>query len=90
MSAHEILAVALGRVLAAGHRPPCAGGPDWWVSDHAEIRARAAELCSDCPLVSPCEVAGRDEDFGVWGGVDRSQATPAQRRGRRAQRQEPA
>lgn len=82
-TAHEALAAALGRVLADGLRPPCTDGTGRWTGDHAEIRAKAVELCGSCALIEPCALAGEDEDFGVWGAVDVSDR-PTQRRRRAA------
>jgi|GEM_PF-3570253 len=68
-------------LAAAGVRPPCA--PPWggegspWLSERPEIREWAAKQCTRCPALAECKAAGRREEFGVWGAVDR---TPRRRR----------
>lgn len=90
-TAHEDLSRVLAAVLARDRQPPCCDGTGRWLSDHAEIRAKAVELCGSCSLIEPCALAGESEDFGVWGGQDRTAQTPAQRRRtQRARRSEVA
>jgi hypothetical protein len=43
--------------------------------DAAYRQARA--LCARCPVVEQCGKAGRGERFGVWGGTDPAQRSPA-------------
>lgn len=31
----------------------------------------AAKVCKECPLREQCEVAGKNECIGMWGGVSR-------------------
>ncbi len=78
-TAHEDLSRVLAAVLARDRQPPCCDGTGRWLSDHAEIRAKAVELCGSCALIEPCRAAGESEDFGVWGAVDVSDR-PTQRR----------
>lgn len=35
----------------------------------------AADACAACPVRGICEEMGRDEPFGVWGGISRSDRT---------------
>lgn len=32
---------------------------------------KAQAICVTCPVRVPCEEAGRDMDYGIWGGVPR-------------------
>lgn len=34
----------------------------------------AAEACSHCPLRRQCEELGKDESYGMWGGVARTKS----------------
>jgi hypothetical protein len=75
--ASERLTKALADLAAHGLRQHCAD-PELshlWLSDHADERAVAAILCAGCPVELLCWDAARarDERFGVWGGVDRTQ-----------------
>ncbi|MGZ4516417.1 MAG: WhiB family transcriptional regulator [Mycobacteriaceae bacterium] len=56
---------------------PCRDAPEKWVSDHAAARREAAALCRDCPILTDCyeRAMTNRETFGVWGGVDFSDAT---------------
>lgn len=62
--------LALRRALVATP-VPCQQTPDLWISDDAEERAVAAELCAGCPLLEECNAAAvaNKEEF-VWGGQD--------------------
>lgn len=35
----------------------------------------AAEACANCPLREQCEKLGKDEPYGMWGGVSRTKST---------------
>lgn len=35
----------------------------------------AAEACAGCPLREQCEEIGKDEPYGMWGGVSRTKST---------------
>lgn len=72
MTAHDTLAGALRSLLDGGRWPVCTQDPDAWLSEEPEERAEAARWCADCELLDPCWVAGIDERFGVWGGLDRT------------------
>lgn len=50
--------------------PPCAPDPEPWFAAQPSIRARAARRCTGCPILQACREAGRDEIWGVWGGID--------------------
>lgn len=71
---------ALDRALAATGRPACAAEPEAWLSDDPEDRELAAMYCPGCPVLRECRAVGRTEDFGVWGGEDR---TPISKKGKR-------
>jgi len=67
---------ALITLAAQGQRPRC-GDPEthWlWLSEAAGERAIAAEWCAGCPVLRACGDAAeyRGEQFGVWGGLDRT------------------
>jgi hypothetical protein len=69
------LAEALAALLDQDDRPPCCW-PDvggWWLSESADARARAAEHCHGCGILTDCREAAEDnrEVFGV----DRTPAT---------------
>lgn len=52
--------------------PLCASHPDadmWFRDDNASIAAAKA-ICARCPIRDRCAEAGRDEAWGVWGGLD--------------------
>lgn len=46
--------------------------PALWFSDYQGDRARAAGLCSPCPLLAACQTFGLKtrQEWGVWGGID--------------------
>ncbi|SNC71549.1 hypothetical protein SAMN05445756_1534 [Kytococcus aerolatus] len=82
--AHAALAVALARAAARGEHVPCRGRDGLlWVSDSAEDRALAAELCTGCPALVECDAVGQHETWNVWAGVDREAAAAARRAARR-------
>jgi Transcription factor WhiB len=56
-----------------------------WLSEYADERASAAEMCIGCPVLTECDRAATarlEERFGVWGGVDytkrQGEALPAE------------
>jgi WhiB family redox-sensing transcriptional regulator len=54
----------------------CRGMPTkWWFPERpptgpmiADMR-KAKAICADCPVRLPCMEDGRDELYGIWGGV---------------------
>ena len=76
----EFLALAVALAAVDG-RVPCRGREEWQCDD-AGARAKAADACWDCPLLTACaEYAdAADERHGVWAGVDR---TTTRTKGRR-------
>ena len=77
------LDAGLLRMAADGQRPICSTYPSKWMSDDRDERESAAAECATCPVLNACRDAGTDEEFGVWGGEDRTpsrgrpkQATP--------------
>jgi hypothetical protein len=51
-------------------RLECTDDPDlWFRTDEASVAA-AKRICARCPLRNPCAEQGRDEAWGVWGGLD--------------------
>ncbi len=76
MTAVEVLASELFRLTEQGVRVPCHDA-DEWTSDHADDRAYAAALCRPCPVLALCRQAADEvKATYVWGGVDRTTATP--------------
>ena len=78
MTARDDLDRALLDLAVDGRRPRCAEPADHelWTSDDRAERARAAELCTACPLLRPCAAAA-EEERDTWttrGGVDRRPA----------------
>lgn len=73
MSARDRLDRALLDLAADGRRPRC-GEPashHLWTSEDRAERARAARLCSACPILRQCGLAAEEEqELFVWGGVD--------------------
>lgn len=73
MTAHEDLRDALVALLRDGDRPPCCWpdvGP-WWTADDHETRARAAEHCHGCAILTPCHAAA-ESTRERFGGVGRT------------------
>ena len=55
--------------------------PERWIGDDPEARAFAASECTGaCPVLKECRAAGRLEEHGVWGGIDRSKTTRRKKR----------
>ena len=44
-------------------------GGDLWFPDKGEPTAGVKFVCRRCPVRAPCAEAGRDEQFGIWGGL---------------------
>ena len=79
--AHQALNAALTNAVSRALFVPCAGpwdGDSPWLSDDPDERRWAARLCAGCPAITECYEAGELEEFGVWGGVDRT-APPSSR-----------
>ena len=79
VAAHEPLTAALQHL---DQPTPCAGSTRW-IDDDVTIRAEAAEECSGCSIISQCAAAGALEQFGVWGGIDRTPVAAARLTARR-------
>ena len=54
----------------------CKGKTGIFFAPHAERpqarlrrEAIAIALCLSCPLLDECRQAGRDEEYGIWGGT---------------------
>ncbi|MFF0481090.1 WhiB family transcriptional regulator [Streptomyces sp. NPDC004435] len=54
---------------------PCETDPEVWFSMKAEDVQAAKDACSFCPVREECAEMGRNEEFGIWGGL-----TPAELR----------
>jgi Transcription factor WhiB len=76
MTATDELNRALLSLAADGDRPRCSDPitRELWTAEHAAHRAIAVKWCKRCPVLVLCRQAAeeRNEQFGVWGGVDRS------------------
>ena len=73
MTARDDLDRALLDLAAEGRRTRCAEPADhmWWTSEEADERARAARLCTGCPVLRLCAVAAEEDgELFVWAGVD--------------------
>jgi hypothetical protein len=75
--AADRLTKALIDTAALGLRHNC-GDPEtahMWLSESETERAQAARLCNGCPVSLECwgAAVARDEKFGVWSGIDRTQ-----------------
>ena len=81
MTARDQLDAALTALAAAGQPWPC-HDRDEWTSEHASIRAEAAQACRFCPVeLAVCRAAGEAPPsrhrWGVWGGTDLDPTTTA-------------
>lgn len=45
--------------------------PMWDSSALVSDKREAMRLCGECPVLAQCTEAGRDEIYGIWGGVDK-------------------
>jgi WhiB family redox-sensing transcriptional regulator len=52
-----------GHLLALFFAPPFEREPD-----RRNRLATAAQLCARCPVRADCQAAGRNENWGMWGG----------------------
>lgn len=41
------------------------------------VRTLVATYCRVCPVIAECALAGRDEPYGIWGGVYRRKGRAA-------------
>lgn len=57
----------------------CEADPDLWFSERAEDIAQAKEACGFCPVRTECAELGKNEEFGVWGGMTPEERRSAQR-----------
>lgn len=55
---------------------PCKGKTNLFFSGFDKQVARAKAICATCPYSEPCQIAGREEPFGIWGGVPRRRGSP--------------
>ena len=63
-------------------RAACTNRPDLnWFADTTVEAKRAIAVCRTCPVSKPCceEADRRKEQWGIWGGVNRSGRTAARR-----------
>lgn len=74
--ASERLTKAIIDAAARGELTHCADSEvsHLWLSENDHERALAARLCAGCPVHLECwaAAAARREQFGVWGGIDRT------------------
>jgi hypothetical protein len=72
-AAQEAMRTAVKAARADGQAIPCmSSGADWWLSERADERARAARKCAGCPVLGACERLACGAEFGVWAGKDRT------------------
>ena len=69
------LTAAIRKLKLEGREPPCAHDPRFSADDQ-ETRAEVLEVCHDCDILAACHAAGRHEQHGVWGAMDRTQKAP--------------
>ena len=68
----EALTIELTHRAQRGEpEPPCAGD-DRFTSESADERREVVDLCSPCPIRTPCAAASRRMTHGIWAGVDKS------------------
>lgn len=65
---------AIVELVDRKQRPPCASKPDLWFAVNVNDRRAARHRCAPCPLLHLCWEAGQGERWGVWGGIDRTEA----------------
>jgi hypothetical protein len=74
--ASDALTLALLNMAAKGERTHCSDPTSHhlWLSEHEAERAVAVMLCDHRPVLTACRDTAelRQENWGVWGGVDRS------------------
>ena len=58
-----------------GNSHPCEGDHRY-TDESPAVRAEVLERCHDCLIVAACRAAGRHEQHGVWGGIDRTRKAP--------------
>ena len=82
MTARLVLTHALGMLRDRGFTVACTSSNDW-LSNDARDRARAAQACAGCLVLTLCHAAAEEmaERHNVWAGVDRT-PPPARRPGR--------
>lgn len=44
--------------------------PEIWFSNRAEDKTNAKRICQGCPVRKECFERGKEERWGIWGGVD--------------------
>lgn len=51
----------------------CRADPDAWTGDvPLDVRTESINTCrTACPVITQCAIAGRNEVWGIWGGVDK-------------------
>lgn len=49
---------------------PCKDDPELWFADAEYLKREAKLKCSSCPVRLKCLEMGKDEDWGIWGGLD--------------------
>ena len=57
----------------------CEADPDLFFSEKAEDITQAKEACGFCPVRAECAELGKNEEFGVWGGMTPDERRSAQR-----------
>lgn len=50
----------------------CKGKTDLFFSDNWTKIKQARELCAGCPVKAECLAAGADEEYGMWGGIEKT------------------
>ena len=50
----------------------CQQDPDLWFSEDFADKKRAVALCGECPFRVACLKESEGQEFGIWGGVDKS------------------
>lgn len=53
----------------------CQQDPDLWFSEVIADKRRAVSLCFECPFRVACLKDGEGQEYGIWGGVDKSDGT---------------
>lgn len=67
----------------------CAGmGPELFFPapagrPQARVNAVAISICRDCPVRGECATYGADEEFGIWGGMAKTERSRVRASGQR-------
>ncbi|HKZ21025.1 MAG TPA: WhiB family transcriptional regulator, partial [Acidimicrobiia bacterium] len=53
--------------------------PELFFPERGTQAGEAKAVCRGCPVVAECYEAGKDEEFGIWGGTSRKERQMAEK-----------